>query len=172
MALRSDEEFTRESFDRYLRANGVNGPVWRPHPCGESKPPDAELVLGYITYSVEITSLVTQYEQADGNTVPEVSIWRATTEMTKSVQDDLASAGLLRGSYVLTVDGPYDRFFKSMRLIRKRLVDFIISTKDCSETPRELVFELLPSGARFAINKYASLDDWVAAAMYSDGGDG
>jgi hypothetical protein len=68
------------------------------------------------------------------------------------------------------VEGPYDSFFKSMRLIRKRLVEFIILTRDTRETPRELVFDVLPSGAKFAINKYASSGDWVAAAMHSDGG--
>jgi hypothetical protein len=47
---------------------------------------------------------------------------------------------------------------------------FIAATQAVEETAGQLRFEVTPCGQRFAINKWASTQDYVAAAMCSDGG--
>lgn len=171
MALRVDEEYGRASFERYLRDRaGLTDATWQPFPYGESKPPDLGLRLGGITYGVEITSLFTQYAQEDGSTLSEQTVWKATERLTDEVERNAAALGILRGGYVLTVDGPYDTFLRSKKQVRKYLMDFIASTRELDETRPEIVFQELSSGQRCAVNKWASQTDWVAAAMHSDGG--
>src|SRR5262249_28932544 len=107
MAPRDDEEHARVSFDRYIREHGVSGTEWQPFPRGESKPPDFNLRVSEIAYAVEVTSLLTQYEQDDGSTIAEQSIWKATERLTDDVEREAAAKGILRGGYVLTVEGPF-----------------------------------------------------------------
>jgi hypothetical protein len=171
VAPRADEEHARLSFDLHLRqVAGITDATWEPFPNGENMPPDFYLRLGDDTFAVEVMSLFTQYGQG-GDSVSEESIWKATERLTDEVEIEAAQAGILHGGYVLTLDGPYDNFFHSKKQLRSLLLKFITDTQGVAATPGALEFVELPSGQRCAVNKYESASDWVAAAIFSDGGD-
>src|SRR5262245_10347429 len=111
MAIRVEERFSQEAFATFLRAeHQVHGAVWETEPNGEQTVPDFHLHHGGLTYAVEVTGLITQYKQAEGRPVSELGIWKATERLADEVEREAADQGLLRGVYILTLDGPYDLF--------------------------------------------------------------
>jgi hypothetical protein len=175
VAPRADEELSRESFNGYLRGLGFEDIHWTPFPNGETVPPDFTLRLDSDAYSVEITSLFTRYALPDGSSLPEESVWMGVKRLADKAEREARQLGTLSGGYVLTVDGPYDNFTRSRREIKKRLLEFIAATRLDPNTRDELCFdklcfEVASCGQRFAITKWRSSQDWVAAEMLSDGG--
>src|SRR5438552_734997 len=121
MAIRPEEEFCQKAFSDYLHGpQQIHGEVWEPEPNGSKTAPDFHLRHGGLTHAVEVTALMTQYEQAEGGPVSELGIWMTTERLADEVEKQAIEQGLLNGAYVLTLDGPYDFFHASKKEIKER----------------------------------------------------
>src|SRR5262249_3986207 len=130
MAMLADEDFSKKAFADYLKSqHGIQSPAWEAEPNGKATVPDFHLHYRSLTYAVEVTALMSQYEQEKGNTISELGIWNSTERLADEVEREAMEKGLLRGAYILTLDGPYNFFNSSRKEIKNLLMDFISSTR-------------------------------------------
>ena len=170
MAIRVEEHFCKEAFAEFLRAEyQVHGAVWETEPNGEKTVPDFHLHHVGQTYTVEVTGLMTQYEQARGGSVSELGIWKAGERLADEVEREATAQGLLHGVYVLTLDGPYDLFHRSRKDIKKDLMDFIANTRGVDRVPMPPRPSVTASGQPYFLQKVGSQANLVGLAMLGDG---
>jgi hypothetical protein len=170
MATRKEEAVCQEAFDGYLRGQHADHSVaWEPEPNGEKTPPDFHLHFGRHCYAVEVTTLMTQYEQSAGRPISDRGIWKMTEDLAQEVEDQTLQEGSLRGVYVLTVDGPYDNYFVAKREIKQLLLEFIRQTKDQERIERGMKPLQTPAGHRVFLEKWGTQENCVGIIMHGDG---
>ena len=75
MAMRTDEQFCQEAFGAYLRVrHSVLPDEWVQEPRGQKTPPDFHLYWHGVTFAVEVTGLMSQYEQTEGASISELGV--------------------------------------------------------------------------------------------------
>jgi hypothetical protein len=170
MATRNEEAICQKAFDGYLRGQlaGISF-VWESEPNGEKTPPDFHLHFSRHCYAVEVTTLMTQYEQSAGRPISDLGIWKMTEDLAQEVEDQTLQEGSLRGVYVLTVDGPYDNFLIAKREIKQLLLEFIHETKDQERIEGGTKPRHSPSGHRFFLEKWGTQENRVGIIMHGDG---
>src|SRR6266404_6798253 len=147
METREEEQFCQKAFEGYLQAeHHIHGAVWEPEPNGEKTIPDFHLRHAGLKYAVEVTELMTQYEQAQGGPLSKLSIWKPTERLAHEVEREATDQGLLHGVYIFTLDGPYDFFHRSKKDIKEVLMHFIASTRDIDQVAMPLTPSVTPSG--------------------------
>jgi hypothetical protein len=172
MATRVEEQFCQGAFADFLRVeHQIHGAVWEAEPNGEKTVPDFYLHHGGQRYAVEITGLMTQYEQTDGGSVSELGIWKAAERLADEVEREATARGLLRGLYVLTLHGPYDSFKGSRKDIKRTLLDFIENTQDIDQVPMPRRLSLTPSGQYYFLQKVGGQANLVGLVVLGDGED-
>jgi hypothetical protein len=153
MTIREDEKFCQEAFAKYLHDQYLIQGKWVPKPNGEKKVPDFHMHYGCLTYAVEVTGLMTQYEQSEGRPIPERGILESLDSLANEVEKEANKKGLLRGNYILTLDGPYDSFRISKKEIKKILLDFIAKTQCIDKVPGTMNPLATPSGQTYFLEK-------------------
>ena len=169
MPSKPEEEFCKGAFQNHLQdQHGVRDADWVPEPNGATTPPDYRLSYGGKSFSVEITALMPKHDQISSNPVPELGIWKKTESFAAEIQQEAIDSGLLRGTYVLTLVGPYDSFRQSLNQLRQHLKKFIEMTRDSDQVPWEKnPFEA--SGQRYFIQKYCDEGNQIAIATMGNG---
>jgi hypothetical protein len=168
MTSKEVEEYCRGAFDEYLRDEmGVDETSWRPEPNGKTTPPDYHLSQGGVMYAVEVTALFTQYEQENGESLSDHGLWEVATRLVKEVEQQARSEGRLRGSYMLTLQGPYHNFLQSKKEVKKELFDFISRTRE--DDTVALTPYHLPCGQNFFLWKVGTRVDRVGLGTHADG---
>jgi hypothetical protein len=172
MSVRPEEQFCQNSFDAYLRApeRGI-APAWREP---ERDPPDLLLTVSGRLYAVEVTALMTQYEDAEGRSLSELGLWKGTAHLAAGIEREARGWGVLRGSYVLTLDGPYQDWRRSLTEIRAAALRFITETRDDDPSPPPdpavpLSWSTTQAGQRFSIQKTGLRGDGVDIVILGDG---
>lgn len=172
MATRVEEQFCQGAFGDFLRADHqVHGARWEAEPNGEKTAPDFYLHHAGQTYAVEVTGLMTQYEQAEGGSVSELGIWKATERLADEVEREATARGLLRGVYILILHGPYDSFCRSRKDIKRALMEFIDRTRDIDQVPMPPRPSLTPSGQHYFLQKVGVHANLVGLVTLGDGED-
>jgi hypothetical protein len=170
MAMRADEEFCQRAFADYLQvAHRIHDAVWESEPNGKMTVPDFHLHHAGLKYSVEVTVLMTHYEQASGEQVSELGIWKATERLANEVEREATAQGILHGIYILTLDGPYDLFRRSRKDIKQVLMDFIASTRDVDHVRMPPTPSVTASGQAYFLQKAGVRENLVGLAMFEDG---
>jgi hypothetical protein len=170
MAIRVEEQFCQKAFTDFLRAeHKVHSAVWEIEPNGEKTVPDFHLHHGSVTYAVEVTGLMAQYDQTEGQPVSELGIWKATERLADEVEREATDQGSLHGIYILTLDGPYEFFHRSRKDIKKALTDFIANTQGIDQVPMPLSPSVTPSGQSYFLHKVGSQENLVGVVMLEDG---
>lgn len=171
MSKRPEEEFCRDVFTEFLRAeHGLQDVLWEHEPNGKATAPDFHLHFGGRTFAIEVTAIMTMYNQTDRAPVSELGIWNATGRLAEQVEREAIATGALRGTYILTVDGPYDEFFKAMKELKRELVEFIVETKALDKVPMTVPPLVTSSGLRYLLEKCGPEENQVGIAMIDDGG--
>ena len=99
MAMRTDEQFCQEAFGAYLRVrHSVLPDEWVQEPRGQKTPPDFHLYWHGVTFAVEVTGLMSQYEQTEGASISELGVWKTTERLAQEVEREARNAGLLHGT--------------------------------------------------------------------------
>jgi hypothetical protein len=172
MATRKEEDYCKTAFDDYLRHRlGVLDGVWEAEPNGETTAPDFCLRHGGRTYAVEVTTLMTQFQQAAGGRISDQGIWKMTGDLAERAEQEATARGLLRGVYVLTVDGPYDTFPQAKREIQEHLLRFIAETRETDQMEMGLTPFQTSSGQRYFLQKTGTHENLVEITMCGDGGE-
>jgi hypothetical protein len=154
MTVRPEEELCQKAFERYLQAqHGIRDTEWEPEPNGETTVPDFHMHHGGLTYAVEITALMTQSDQAEGEPVSKLGIWKTTERLAGEIEQEAIKQGLLRGGYTLTMTGPYHFFRRSRNELKEVLMDFIARTRDIDEVRWPRVPSVTRSGQHYFLQK-------------------
>lgn len=170
MSKRPEEEFSEEVFTEFLKAeHGVQDMEWKHEPNGETTSPDFHLRCGGRTFAVEVTAIMTTYEQTGRQPVSDLGIWKATERLAEEVEREAIAAGALRGTYILTIDGPYDEFFKGLKELKKLLFEFVAQTTTLNRVPMTVPPLVTSSGVRYLLEKCGPEGNQVGIAMMDDG---
>jgi hypothetical protein len=131
MTIRLEEQLCQEAFTAYLAAKYNHQPIkWVPEPNGKATPPDFHLHYHSMTYAVEVTTLMSQFEQTEGKSISELGVWKITESLAADIEQEMSEKDLLSGLYILTLDGPYDFFRSSIDELKTSLKEFIIEPLD------------------------------------------
>ncbi|HVX09892.1 MAG TPA: hypothetical protein VHC22_01705 [Pirellulales bacterium] len=169
MTKRLEEEFCEGVFTEFLKDRHGLSTEWDHEPNGHATFPDFHMRYGGRTIAVEVTAFMTMYEQAGRPPVSDLGIWKPLERLAEDVEREAIAAGALRGTYILTVDGPYDEFFKATKELKKLLYDFIAATREVDQVPMTVPPLVTPSGQRYLLQKCESSENQVGIAMLDDG---
>jgi hypothetical protein len=106
-----------------------------------------------------------------GSTGTRIGISIATKRLADEVEREALDQGLLRGTYILTLDGPYDSFGRSKKEMKKLLMDFVASTSGVDHVPMMLEPSETLSGQRYFLQKAGPEKNLIGIAMMGDGAD-
>jgi hypothetical protein len=164
MAIREEEKAAEQAFDNYLRSCGVADQDWDEG----GDPPDLLLRCGGREYAVEVTQLHAQYPQASGRTISEPGICKVASKITDEVEAEAKRRGILRGTYLIAFDDPYDNFNGCRKEVRDALLDFIASTRDEEHTPWQM--RHTAGGQVFHLQKLRIAPNMVGESVSGGGG--
>ncbi|MDE3090782.1 MAG: hypothetical protein KGJ80_15510, partial [Chloroflexota bacterium] len=134
---RSDEEFCRSEFDKFLRESlGKTSIVWE-EVAQSSEPPDYYLQLGDYRFAVEVTS-IRETIKITPSPLTATGLSAASKKFVESIEKSAVDEGILTGMYVVTLE-PMDAFAEVKNLIAERILSYVRSTKDLLVAQRQVV---------------------------------
>ena len=152
MPEKPEERFCREAFTRHLKTTQFSQPSqWVHEPKGNATPPDYYMQCGSLIYSVEITSLMSQYEQTNQKSLSSEGIWSITEKHVQNLKCEMSM--VLHDHYILSLSSPCNSFECSIKEIMKKLKDFISRTAEMKSVENTSGIEC---GQSYSIRKLGS----------------
>ncbi len=135
--MRENEELCRRCFDRYLVDRlGLQPISWRE---GED-PPEYYLVVECRKFAVEVTTLVGEIKTGS-KSIADIEYVAALRKLAKRIQAVAIQRGILRGTYGILFNGPFDRLGRISSLIESQALNYIRDTQNLSEAPSCTIFK-------------------------------
>ncbi len=132
-AIRDDEVRAIDFFRSHLLGKAIGVGSWWD---GED-PPDFYITVDGERFAVEVTNLLDDVV-IGGATVSRLTYVAATENLVVQIDKEARKKRILRGSYQIWVNGPFDDFSKLRKLIVSESLKFIGSTQYLSRRVREL----------------------------------
>jgi hypothetical protein len=134
--MRDEEEFCKQSFDRYLTSRLGLHTEWRPGP----DPPDYFVAIEGSTFAVEVTQLFGQLRDADGRHVDDMQYQVSTNRLCAKIQRLAIQRGTLRGLYVLRFVGAFRHWRQAAPPITGRALAYVASTSTPATASPRVIF--------------------------------
>ena len=156
--MRKDEEFCKEIFNNFLVNNlGLQPSNWRE---GED-PPDYYFTLNGQDYAVEVTTIMMKVISAD-KPIPQVLFHSALKELGEEIMEESKNQRILKGTYYLYFFGPFDKFSKAKKSIKKAALNYIDKTQNLTTGDWKIIYQ--SRGRKCEIFKTGTTSDKVSLA--------
>lgn len=155
---RIDEEFARESFDRFLAGVTTESRSWSPG----AQPPDFDLTLGFATHPVEVTQLM-ESVSIDQQVATERGWVKNLESVSEKVEAEMQRRNVLRGTFVLDLE-PAVRSHQLAAALFDAIEAYIRQTADRDRAPRHVLWRG-PEGASWSIEKIHANGNLIGAGM-------
>lgn len=158
---RSDEEFAREAFTRYLLAMGWDDLHWERGP----DPPDYLLILPDRQFPVEVTQIMGT-SRVGKHRLSERG-WLATLKKLEDrLEAEMIRRGLLHGAYELSLR-PVPNLREAEFEAVPRLADYLTATADLEVAPSSLLFR--HGRTKWTIRKVGNGKDLIGSLIIIGG---
>ena len=120
--MRLDEDFARETFERFLKARCHGGTLW----STGGEPPDYDLEVDHVSYAVEITQIMGSIELAGQHISARATI-ESLRRFVSAVEWRAVDLGILTGGYHLHVC-PVPNLRQVAEELTSRILTYVAAT--------------------------------------------
>lgn len=135
--MRKNEEFCKDSFNNFL-VNKLG--LYPSNRRKGENPPDYYFTLNRQDYAVEVTTIMLNVIST-AKPMPQLSFHSALSDFTEEIMEEAKNQGILNGTYYLYFFGPFDKFTKAKKSIKKSALSYIDKSQSITTGDWKIIYQ-------------------------------